>query len=213
MKIRSKQNLFDSLEKEIAWRKLELQSLSTMQQEAVGGILTCLIRASVVMLYAHWEGFIKNSSEMYLEYIQSRYLTHGELQCNLAAVSLKKYILDLRDTKRYSLITSAYKIISDSGSNRAHIPSSVHTKSNLKKDIFEEILHLLGLDIDPYSTALNFIDSLVETRNSIAHGEHVNIKHANYKEMENRTLLIMEQMKGDIMQHCSCDSFKKVSEI
>ena len=39
-----------------------------------------LVRAGVTLLYAHWEGFVKNSSLLYLNYINNQMLNYNELR-------------------------------------------------------------------------------------------------------------------------------------
>lgn len=211
MKIRTSSELMAALDKELSWRRLELSSLYLLMQSAQGNEKSALIRSLVVMLYAHWEGFIKSSSEIFINYINRQYIKHCDVKNNFAAASLKNIINSLRDTNKYSLITKLYAQVIESGENTVEISATVETKSNLKKEIFEEIIHLLGFSFDRYDTSLNFINSLVNDRNSIAHGEFLPINESKYKEMEEKTLSIMEMFKEDIQNSCTARSFKKES--
>ena len=66
MKLRTVENLIDFLNEDIAWRKKELSSLKNNILQANVKLRLTAIRAGVVLLYAHWEGFIKRSAEAYL---------------------------------------------------------------------------------------------------------------------------------------------------
>ncbi len=69
-KIRSLTNLADALAAEFAWRKKELHGLKTIviANEKTHNRDLC-IRAAVTLLYAHWEGSVKQAAGYYLEFV------------------------------------------------------------------------------------------------------------------------------------------------
>ena len=70
MKIKSKEELIDNLTADLAWRKKELTTLYNNVETANSKNLPTALRCASVLLYAHWEGFVKNSAESYLTYIK-----------------------------------------------------------------------------------------------------------------------------------------------
>lgn len=93
MSIRTLEHLSDALARDLAWRKKELAALrfackATKQKDTLNG----LYRSSVAMLYAHWEGFIKNASAAYLEYVHFQRLRLAELAPNFAAVAARSML-------------------------------------------------------------------------------------------------------------------------
>lgn len=60
----------DFLYTDLAWRKKEISQLfmvlqTTDTKEVVG-------KSMILLLYAHWEGFIKKSSKCYLKYVSDK---------------------------------------------------------------------------------------------------------------------------------------------
>ena len=69
MSVRTSEELIDRIDKDLIWRKKELTILKTALQSARQDRKPVLLRSLVTLLYAHWEGFIKNTSQSYLEYV------------------------------------------------------------------------------------------------------------------------------------------------
>lgn len=61
--------------------------------------LSDLYRAGIPILYAHWEGFVKKSSEAYLNFVTNQGLSYNELKSCFIIFGLKKEIEQLTDTK------------------------------------------------------------------------------------------------------------------
>ena len=99
MKIRTKEAFIDFLDKDIAWRKKELSYLKGNIKKGTAHYATHL-RSGVVLLYAHWEGFIKNSCEYYLTYIKYQKLKYDELSDNILALSLKSQLTEYEQTNK-----------------------------------------------------------------------------------------------------------------
>ena len=64
----------DFLDKDLAWRKHEISQLfmilDTVESKEVIG------KSIILLLYAHWEGFVKKSSKCYLKYVSERKSLH-----------------------------------------------------------------------------------------------------------------------------------------
>lgn len=60
----------DYIDDDLAWRKLEISQLfmilNTVESKEIIG------KSMILLLYAHWEGFIKNSSKCYLKYVSDK---------------------------------------------------------------------------------------------------------------------------------------------
>src|ERR1700741_2943080 len=83
------------LDSSFGWRIVEISDLKTSISSASGKRQTVLIRAGIPLLYAHWEGFVKNASDAYLEFVCSRELTFRELKACFIAQGMQKYISQL----------------------------------------------------------------------------------------------------------------------
>ena len=78
------QKLESSVERDLLWRKREISHIYLQIQAAEGDIQIALLRAALVMLYAHWEGFIKNTTEQYINFINRQGLVCKRIKYNFA---------------------------------------------------------------------------------------------------------------------------------
>jgi MAE_28990/MAE_18760-like HEPN len=74
MAINTIDDLQDRLDSAISWRRVELSALKSAVEQAEnrspGSPLSrALARSGVAMLYAHWEGFVKEACQAYVDYV------------------------------------------------------------------------------------------------------------------------------------------------
>ena len=103
------------------------------------------LRFSVPILYAHWEGFVKKSTEVYLEYVAKKYLKHNELKPQFIALSLSKKLgqLEIKNLEEKSK-TVEFLINEFDKSSNILTKNVIQTKSNLKYYVFRKFSLLLG---------------------------------------------------------------------
>ena len=87
------------LQEDIGWRKKELSSLfdiafSKKNEDGDDVLYKTIIRTLYLLLYSHWEGFIKKSSKIYLSYINQQRIKTSDLTSTFSALILKKSIND-----------------------------------------------------------------------------------------------------------------------
>lgn len=140
--------------------------------------MNILCRSAIVIAYAHWEGFVKETAAAYVEYVACKSLRFDQLSPNFKAIACREILSDAsRSTKQMSLhlkvvdyFTDSPKIIDTSCLS----PSIIDTQSNLNAEVFENICIAVGLDYNQrWSTYRPFIDDLVKQRHTIAHGTTV----------------------------------------
>lgn len=66
MKIRTIDELQDYVDKEMSWRRKELSAVKSNIFAAKEFAKNTALRSGIAMLYAHWEGMIKNIATAYL---------------------------------------------------------------------------------------------------------------------------------------------------
>jgi len=211
MKIRTKEHFIDLIDNEIAWRKKELSYLKGNVKENSPYFKTHL-RSAIVMLYAHWEGFIKNSCELYLTYIKSQKLKYIELSENIIALSLKLNLREFEQTNKSTIHCQMVDFILNKLDQRATIPENdiIKTGSNLNSNILREILTTVGLDYREYELKNNLLDSvLLRNRNSIAHGEYIELNEVNFNELYSGILEIMDDIKNKLSNSVVLESYIK----
>jgi hypothetical protein len=189
--MRTLDELEDSLSQDMAWRRTELQSLLSQVRAAKGPSLSCLCRAGVALLYAHWEGFTKHALSQYLHYVARRRLKLVELENCFVAMALNAQMTKSQGMSQMDRVIQMVASVRDKADDRLRIPvaNSVDTQSNLNSDLLFELCTSLGLDASPFATKRALIDySLLRSRNSIAHGEYMEIGKDGYEELHHEVI-------------------------
>lgn len=200
MKIRYINELIDKIDDDLAWRKKELSRLLSDVNSAKFKNETTAIRAAVVLLYAHWEGFIKNAGNFYLNYVSNQKLTYDELHVCFVALTLKNKIRSFESTNKSSKHGEFIAYIINNFGNKANIPNDIiNTQSNLSSSVLEEVLISIGIDYTPYSLKNNLIDEqLLNYRNNIAHGQVLPIKKDDYVILHTEITQMIYSISDDI---------------
>ena len=197
--IKTFSNLSDALDKDFTWRKNELYHISKNLRTGTTAKDKAFIRSAIPILYAHWEGFAKNSTSYYIEFVKYQRLNHYELQTQFIALSLKNKLnlLDINNIEAQTNILES--LINDFGS-RSNIPHKdvIKTRSNLKFSVFREILFIIGIDVALFISYSELIDDLVDARNHIAHGQYLKVDKPTFDRMYRETLNVMTKLKTEI---------------
>jgi len=136
------------------------------------------IRAGILLLDAHWEGIIKNSSCAYLNFVNCQGLSYKQFSSYFVEFGVKKLLAYLIESRKYKTDIVAVEFFVNRMDENANLSlnQAVDTESNLKTHVFENIVLSLGIDTRPYGSRYNLIDeSLVWRSNEIAHGEYVDL--------------------------------------
>ncbi|MEL6302732.1 MAG: MAE_28990/MAE_18760 family HEPN-like nuclease [Pseudomonadota bacterium] len=189
-----------ALDSEMAWRIKELNVFKTGAGKN-GPQRAPFARAGVALLYAHWEGFIKRSSEIYLSYVESRALRFRDLKSCFIVLGIKSRIHALVAGKKAAANTETVEfILSELDQHaRLNIASAIDTRANLTSAVFANIAASLDINLSSYETKFKLIDSsLVNRRNKIAHGEFIDIAGREFSELVDEILALMRSYKTDI---------------
>lgn len=212
--IRTTDALIDRVGKDLIWRRKELSELKGLVQETQGQIRSrVIIRSAVALLYAHWEGFVKKSSSYYLEFVSSHRLPYGRLASNFVALTLKAKFNELAASEKISGANLLADFFCTSLNRQSNVPykGAVDTKSNLSSKVLQDILSALGIPQANFSTRMNFIDSnLVNPRNHIAHGEDFDLSAAEYMELHDAVMSLLETYKNEVENAAVLRSFERV---
>jgi hypothetical protein len=208
-------NLFtyDGLSKklydEFSWRRKELTLLKSKIPKERNSLQSAMLRSSLPLLYAHWEGFVKLTMSYYLEFVSKKYLKHNELKSTFIALSLQNKIGDLNN----SSIENRTKIIDfifNDIDKQSNIPKKniINTKSNLKFEVLKEILFILDLDDPHIDSKKELINDLVIERNHIAHGEQQLVDYETYENIFNDIIALMDYLKTAIENNAIQEKYK-----
>jgi hypothetical protein len=175
----------DFLENDLAWRKMEISQLfmilNTVETKDIIG------KSMILLLYAHWEGFIKKSSKYYLRYVSDKNITLNALTRNFEAIMLKKYAKECIDQDSNNLMKEF--AFMDAQYSRSDKPFNISidvdnefdtefidTQRNLSSKVLKGIIQIVGIKYnDTIQTRGAFLDvNLLRHRNSIGHGNQIN---------------------------------------
>ena len=209
MKIRTSNDLLEYLDNDLAWRRkevIELRSLATKAKEKKADVH---VRAGIALLYAHWEGYVKNSANAYVNFISSRGELTRRLQDCFIALSVKAKIAEMGASGKSSMAVPVVSYLLAAMEKPLLLPKTgITAESNLSSDVLINIAGWIGVDTSKYSTRFNLIDeTLLASRNKIAHGEFLTISPKRFDTLAEEILEIMEWFKTDLENAVALASF------
>ena len=199
---RTASQLLEQLDNEFAWRLTEIASLRKAIRNAGGPTQVALLRASVTLLYAHWEGYVKTAAIRYGAYISSLRINFSEAQRSFSGLKALSYVKQLHSLKKQIFVSS--ELLSalhsvDDDRLSLNLDAHIANVGNLDYDLFEQIAQFLCIDAKSYSAKKTLIDeSLLKKRNEIARGDYLLIDMDGFEVLSDEILEIMRQFKTDI---------------
>jgi hypothetical protein len=201
MKIKTVRQLGDALSDELTWRKMEIVALRMQADKKDDFSQRAILRAGVAILYSHWEGFVKVSTEFLLNFVSNQKLRNEELSDIYAIHSFKSRLATLAITKNAPCAVESFRFIVEEMQSVSNIncKNYVGTESNLSSEVFDRIAKSVGVDVTRYMHLYPFIDeSIVSKRNCIAHGEYMLINFDEYKAISDRVFELINNYKTDL---------------
>ena len=213
MKIRTAEQLFDFTTGELAWRKKELFSLHSMlvTPRLSPGTKNALLRSTIVLTYAHWEGFIKAGSIAYLQYVAMQRLKHDELTPNFLALAMRPILMNAFQSRKTDDHLKIVHFFLNDLDKQSSIPykNVIDTQSNLSTSILRNLIVMLGFDYSEYEIKEKLLDEkLLKSRNQIAHGEFVELTDNEVYDIQNKCISLMEIFKNQIDNAVSLQTYK-----
>ncbi|WP_297766724.1 MAE_28990/MAE_18760 family HEPN-like nuclease [uncultured Alcanivorax sp.] len=204
------------MDEESAWRKHELMQLRLKIISAEPAFREVLIRAGIALNYAHWEGFIKTSTELLLSFISGAKEKNSTLSTRFIVHSVKSEIESVINSKNPDHVTESLDSIIACFEKASNIRTSnyVDTESNLSSKVFDRIARSVGVDTLAYSHLYPFIDeTILANRHKIAHGEKTNMSTEDYQRISDRVMDLMYQYKSDIENIAATKSYLRKDKI
>lgn len=209
------------MEEELTWRQREIVFLKNVMVGITKEEDKERYRKSlIVMLYAHFEGFCKTCLLIYVKAINDLNLTRKEANDSLVASSMEGifngyYNLDKKckifkrelpnDTglhkfyRRTDLVVQFNEFLEQ----KLVIDDNViNTESNLWYHVLKKNLFKLGIDYTVFDQYQSSINTLVNKRNSIAHGsEKFGIAESEYKKIQDDIIETMNNIIKILMKN------------
>ncbi|MCI9491869.1 MAG: hypothetical protein HFH42_01865 [Lachnospiraceae bacterium] len=225
----TKEELRTAMETELAWRQEELTFMKNQLSNISEELLKEKYRKSLVlMLYAHFEGFVKICLLSYIQYVNSLHLKRECFQERLIASSMNReftafdnndekcsiFKRKLPDDKRLHRLYRRVNFLEelDEFKSRELVISdeTIDTESNLWYIVLQKNLYKVGLPVDLFEDVSKDVDALVNRRNSIAHGtERAGVTEREYLRWETKTYRIMEDMVKCIYHTVCHEKYRK----
>ena len=203
MKIQTADLLFDRIADDLSWRKKEISVFASQVAHGSPDVKRALLRAGVAMLYAHWEGFVKNSCHWYLCFLASRRLTFQQARPELAALAIRGRLTSLEPSKRIQGHVDVVRMIREEATSRLSIPTDredVRTESNLSYRVLMDLLTSIGCPTEAYEQYEDLIDeNLVSSRNRVAHGEGAFIAETEWSDLRDKVVMLMDQVANQVI--------------
>ncbi len=199
MKVRSAEDLVGRLDSDLGRRKRELSSTLHLVNRARAHQIEAATKAAFCLLYAHWEGFIRNSMAIYLEFINGQGLAYSDLYPPLITICIKEKIHSIKD-RRILELSDVISWFTDRSSEKASlsVEYALEHPSIINYHHVEDVILLLQADRGHYSTKKNIInEKLIRIRNSVSHGEYINVDPEEYKNTQEQIITIMDWLKTD----------------
>ena len=205
------------LEAEFSWRQEEILFFQNQCENVRESQKDKFRRALVLLLYSHFEGFIKFALVQYISFVNNENIDCKSANSAIAAASLADVLAALRhsskkapefknsapdDTKLHLFFRDREFVIQafDLLGRTVNIPDSVvDTESNLKPDVLRKNLYRLGLPYDQFKALDTTINKLLMWRNKIAHGEsQQGIEVTLYEELKTASFKIMNEITREL---------------
>lgn len=209
-KIHTVEALDREIDAEISWRKHELTTTLHLAQQSSGTDQRANLRAGVVLLYAHWEGWIKTVSQLYIRYVNTKSIPYDSLSEAFLGNALKTRMSAIEEATT-PLAHNQFANFMRTGLSKGATLSEglVRTESNLSSTVFFDILARLGLERRAlYSMRANRIDTdLVHKRNTIAHGQYLDLTMSDFRSLRIDVLEILELFTDDVRNAASTGGY------
>jgi hypothetical protein len=209
MSLRTVESLQQKIARELAWRKREISGLRLSVRRS-GGDRHFLFRAGLVLLCAHWEGFLRESTRLYFRHVFDQQLRLKELAPNFIAVA---FFSDVQRAGKSDNPGSAeshgrlvQRILNCKDEICTHSTWEVKTNGNPSTEVLARLLTsaglspTLGFDAAAWSTTSVFInEQIVRDRNLIAHGEGFQLSQVQLLERSSRMLDLLDHVSNELL--------------
>lgn len=175
------------------WRKEEIDIIETiyvtLQTQAE---TAALLRMYLPLLYAHWEGSVKDIFTSLNKFLNKRDLSLGEVREEIIVLCLNEKFDSLKGEPGFDkrILSKKIKFVNDFVSifnnGKISINEKVDTESNLNHRVLIKLIQNYGLQneglqiqaiesLSSLDSIQKNLDSLLNKRNHIAHGENIRI--------------------------------------
>ncbi|PMN23477.1 hypothetical protein BCT41_04385 [Vibrio splendidus] len=207
----------DTINDDLLWRKKEISDLLFLHNNTNNFLI---LKSAILLMYSHWEGYVKNISKQYLLLVSDLNIPLSSLCTNFEAIDIKGDIRNcLTSSESLSLVNEIEFLskIYDDKQKKFKLPSAfqkekdktvINTRDNLNIATFQSFLKIIGLyQFEPLKTRIMYVDEkLLTNSNIIAHGSKLNPKAKTFdmdiheiRKLRDFIVLIMEHLRDELI--------------
>lgn len=176
------------------WRLLEFEKIQTICQKASEDEVKIILKSSIPLIYAHWEGFVVQSLRVLHRWLSSFGYSFEQFDINILTVSYEEHLKNLVHIEEYDRKKKHLEIILDKINQNVEFCPKIDVKSNVNfKIIKNEICQKYNFEIDNFTCFQKDLDSFLNIRNKIAHGELM-VGFDNYEDIQKYVVLLSDLM-------------------
>lgn len=210
------EKLQDKLDRSASYRKKEISNLTLQIQIVEGDVKNALLRASVLMLYAHFEGFSKEAIKIFIKHLNAQNIPVGSLQHYLQTLFYTKKIFLIKNATKKQIYNELIEDVLLRNSEYFKVNEEangiVSTESNLNFEVLKDLLFIIGIKTEEFKllsepenksihTKQEFIDrEILGVRNAIAHGEGRIVTVDQFDEIKKFVVDYIDSLKEYIVQ-------------
>jgi hypothetical protein len=185
------------LDNDYAWRIKELSNYRNAIPREKSIAQNSLLRAGITLLYAHWEGLVRNAANQYYKFLSYQNHNTGDFQSPLIALLISGEANQLIESKKLAKKVFVFdKILKELDAPAQFTNSPPIRTSNLNFDIFVDVCSLLCIDSKEFETKNEFIDKiLIDRRNTIAHGKYLDLNYEDFNEVYRSVINLLRRFK------------------
>lgn len=156
------------------------------------------IAAAIPLLYAHWEGYVRESIQLYLDYIEQCNMRFRDLDLAALAFAWDSELRKLSGGHNHAK-AAAFLLFGSSNWSKpvkfGDIERAVDLKSNAGSKVIASLANQLCVDLQSIQAMGAHLDDFVEVRNRIGHGKTFKVNRKNlfmYAQLMRQLVLLFE---------------------
>lgn len=207
MKLRTIGQLGDYLDEESSWRKKEISRISMLAtSESNPDVRAVFDRWGTVVVYGHYEGFIKSTTLGLFNFVSHQGLRYKNLATSYLVACSKASIREAASSDRLHVYGQVIDFLVFGQENKAKVPFTgvVDTRDNLSSRVLADIFYTIGETVpSSFEVRSKIIDEiLLKNRNAVAHGNRDRVNSTDFETCKEMVLQIFDEYKA-ILSNCA----------
>jgi len=210
----------DDLQRALAWRKREVGGIRASVRRSKADKCPA-VRGGLVLLYSHWEGFLKESVQHYIDFVFSQNLKIEKLTPNFVAIAYFSDVVEaakatypgseLNHLKLARRLLQGTSVICNQGSWR------VDTGGDAGSETYQRLMNSIGVSFDlgmdraTWEATRVFIDEhLARDRHRIAHGQGFYISKQDLLDRAIRLTALQDRLLSSLVAAASAKQYETI---